>query len=213
MEQLKQAWEADHKMVLEKQRMVDSSIVEAKKTVQNNTTELVTVSRTLESLMSKISEEFEKIAGKIKEKEVPKPEVSTPMHKIEEVSFFPFLSLSSLLFSSTFKYYNNHYFLMTQLLEKLDASLAENAKLQLKKKYQLTQLTKLAEELETILTIPLVERERGMSKVFLLFFSFSFLFLTFLSLFILLSSSHLKGDFKTSFKRSLLSRTRIVMLR
>jgi len=142
LEQLKRAWETDHKVVTEQQQLVDSSIVMTKKTLEDNANGLTVVNQTLELLTSTLSLELKKLAGKLEEKEkekekekpAPEPEVSAARNKEKE------------------------------LRKTLDATLAENAKLLAKKKFQLNELSKSLEIIEGILSITTPEQDQGMSK-------------------------------------------------
>jgi len=139
MEQLKKVWETEQK---EKQ-VVDASLLQSKKTLEDNANGLNLVNQTLETLTSTIFDEFKKLASRL---EPPKQE---PAAVTAPVVVPVVVSPASR---------------EQELHKKLEASLGENAKLVSKKKYQLGQILKVAEDLEGILELATVERTAEMSK-------------------------------------------------
>ena len=139
LEQLKRAWETDHKIVTDQQQLVDSSIVMTKKTLEDNANGLTVVNQTLELLTSTLSIELKKLAGKLEEKEKEKEKEKEPESAVRGKE--------------------------EELLTNLAASQAENAMLLAKKRFQVNELSKSIQILEELLSIPPLDRDQGMSKV------------------------------------------------
>lgn len=154
VEQLKQALETEQKLASEQKQAMGASLLQSKKTLEDNTSGLNLVNQTLTAL----SDEFKRLASRLEagntkeqERKEAQAEAAQEAHFAQAVQEAQQAKQAALREAG-------------ELAEKLETALAELTKLQSKKKYQMGQVVKTAEDLEGILELKPAERTGDMSK-------------------------------------------------